>query len=113
MTEINNTSELQAAIRQLQTDMQERDHVIKQKISTIEESLHPANILLAAFNKITGSGHSNFENRQSFSGSILRGGFKFWLYKLLLKTEQKVEQNVYDSIDSAFDHLKDFMKRKL
>ncbi len=113
MTEINNMTELQAAIRQLQTDMQERDYAIKQKICIIEESLQPANILVAAFNKITGSGQSHFEKRQSFSGSILRRGFKFWLYKLLLKTEQKVEQNVYDSIDSAFDHLKDFMKRKL
>ena len=88
MTEINNMTELQAAIRQLQTDMQERDYAIKQKICIIEESLQPANILVAAFNKITGSGHSHFEKQQSFSGSILRGGFKFWLYKLLLKTEQ-------------------------
>ncbi len=107
--------ELRAAIKLLEAEVSYKDLLLKQNISDIKESMHPANILAAAFNKLTGGESFHFERRHSFSGGInlVKTGLALWLRKLLFKAEDKVEQNVYDAIDNAFDHVRDFLKKKV
>ena len=112
MSEITNMKDLQAAIKQLEMEAQQGEAAIKQHISAIKESLKPANIVTAAFNKITGGGELNAERRQSFSATVIKAGLALWLRKGLFKTESKIEQKMYDVIDSAFDHVKAFLKKK-
>jgi hypothetical protein len=112
MTEITNMKDLQAAITQLKMEVTQRDGAMKQQISAIKESMKPANILAAAFSKITGHTELNYERRHSFSVNVIRSGLALWLRRGLFKAETRVENKVYDVIDSAFDRIKDFLRKK-
>ena len=113
MNKIISLKDLQASIKQLETEIKYRDLLIRAKISALKESMQPANIFAGAFNKITGGEELKVEYRHSLSAKVIKTGLMLWLRKLLYKAEEKVEQNVYDSIDTGFDHLKHFMKKKL
>jgi len=112
MNEITNMKDLRAAIVQLEMEVAQRDDAIKQQISGIKESMKPANILAAAFNKITGRTGMNYDRRHSFSAGIIKAGLALWFRRRLFKAENKAENKVYNVIDDAFDRIKNFLRKK-
>jgi hypothetical protein len=107
MTDIKNSTDLHAAIAQLQADVRYKEQLIKADFHAIKEQLKPANILSNSFEKITGVPIP--QKKGGLAGGIIKIGLSFLLGKVLVRAEEKLENQVYDLIDQGFDKLKNFL----
>jgi hypothetical protein len=110
MTEIKDSTALNAEIRRLEAAVRFKEQQLRSHITGLRESMKPRNIFSSAYQKITGEEPP--PGGRAFTAKTIKNGLSLWLSKLLFKTEEKVEQQVYDAVDTVFDRLKGFLERK-
>jgi hypothetical protein len=110
MTDIRNTTELDAEIRRLEAAVRFKEQQLRSHITSFKEGLKPRNIFSSAYEKVTGEEPP--PQGKGFAAKTIKTGLSLWLSKILFKAEGKVEQKVYDAVDNVFEKLKDFIKRK-
>lgn len=110
MTEIKDTASLNAEIRRLEAAVRFKEQQLRSHITGFREKMQPRNFFSSAYEKITGEPPP--PQGKGFASKAIKTGLSLWLSKILFKTEEKVEQKVYDAVDTAFDKLKAFLSRK-
>ncbi len=110
MTEIINNKQLQVEITRLKGEIKLKEQQLRTHVTDLKDSLKPSHIFSSTYEKMTGEEAP--EKGKHFTGQAVKTGLALVLGKILLKAEEKIEQRVYDVVDSAFDGLKDFLKKK-
>jgi hypothetical protein len=110
MTEIKDTASLNAEIRRLEAAVRFKEQQLRSHVTCFREKLQPRNFFSATYQKITGEPPP--PQGKGFAAATIKAGLSLWLSKILFKTEEKVEQRVYDAVDTVFDKLKAFLSRK-
>jgi hypothetical protein len=110
MNDIQNTAELNAEIRRLEAAVRCKEQQLRSHVTNFKEGLKPRNIFSSAYEKITGEEPP--PGGKGFTAKNIKAGLSLWISKILLKTGEKAEQKVYDAVDTVFDKLGDFLKRK-
>lgn len=110
MTEIKNNKQLQEEITRLKGDIKLKEHQLRAQVTDLKDSLKPSHIFSSTYEKMTGEEAP--EKGKRFTEQAVKTGLALVLGKILVKTEEKIEQRVYDAVDKVFDGLKDFLEKK-
>jgi len=106
---IKNREELLVEIQRLQLLADEQEKIIRTDIAEIREQLRPKNILLNAFQSITGI-HVN--TKDLFVNGI-GAGLLLLLRKTLSKAESKAEDKIYEFADNVTERIRKFLSSVL
>lgn len=107
MKKIETISHLRAEIARVQIVAKEQEQLIKNDLKEIREGLKPENIFWNALSSFTGIKMSKAE----FFKDGIAFGLSLILQRFVLKTEKKIENKVYDFIDSLFDRVKSMVNK--
>ena len=107
MSRINNITELRAEILRLQKTELEQKEKIKNDIKEIREELKPANILMNTVSSIFGV---HIEKNEFLKDGIAYG-ISLIIQRYILKTEKKIENKIYEWVDTMVERVKHFMNR--
>lgn len=107
MNQIENIVQLRSEIGRLKKVAKEQEQVIKNDIKEIRENLRPENIFWNSLSSFTGIKM----NKEEFFKDGIAYGLSLILQRFILKTEKKVENNVYDFVDSIFDRVKNLVHK--
>jgi hypothetical protein len=107
MKKIENIHELRAEIDRLKVVTKEQERLIKNEFKEIREDLKPENILWNSLSSITGIKM----NKNEFFKDGIAYGLSLIIQRFILKTEKKVENKVYDFVDTIFERVKNIVNR--
>ena len=107
MKRIKNITQLNAEIARLKGKLAEQEDGLRNDLEEIKESLKPANLLVNTLSSITGVKIS--------SNEFLKDGFAYGLavlfQRFISKSEKKMEQTVYEFVDTIIDKIKKLMEK--
>ena len=82
--------------------VKQQENSLRQDIREIRNDLRPENIFWNVFSSLTGVRM----NKTDFFKNGIAYGLSLILQRFVLKTEKKMENKVYDFVDSIFERLK-------
>ena len=107
MSKIENLDQLRAEIRRMKSLAQQQERQINSDISGIREDLRPENIFWNALSSLTGIKM----NKSELFKDGLAIGLSLLFQRFVMKTEKKMENKVYDFVDSIFDRVKNLVNK--
>lgn len=107
MKKIETISQLRGEIARMQIVAKQQEQIIKNDLKEIREDLRPENIFWNAFSSFTGIKMSKVE----FFKDGIAFGLSLILQRFVLKTEKKLENKVYDFVDSLFERVKNMVNK--
>ncbi|MCX6292209.1 MAG: hypothetical protein NT126_10660 [Bacteroidetes bacterium] len=107
MKKIENLHELRAEISRMKGVAKQQELQIKKDLSEIRDDLRPENILWNSLSSLTGIKI----NRNEFLKDGIAYGISLFIQRFILKTEKKMENKVYDFMDSLFERVKSFVNK--
>ena len=102
MSKIENMEQLQSEIKRLRAISKQQELQIKNDLLEVREDLKPRNILLNAVSSISGV---NMNKKDFFQDGIARG-ISIFIQRFILKAEKKMENKIYDFVDTVLEKLK-------
>jgi len=107
MAKIENLYQLQSEIKRLRELTKQQEIRIKNDLVEIREDLRPRNILLNVISSISGI---NFKKKDFFKGGIA-GSLSILIQRFILKAEKKMENKIYDFVDSILDKVNNLVNK--
>jgi len=107
MSKIENMDQLQSEIKRLRVISKQQEIQIKDDLMEIREDLKPHNIFLNALSSILGI---NLKKKEFFQDGIARG-ISVFIQRFILKAERKMENKIYDFVDTVLEKLKDVVNK--
>lgn len=107
MSNIENLEQLRAEISRMRNLAKQQEQQIKGDIRGIREDLKPENIFYNAITSMTGIHVS----KNDFFKDGIAYGLSLILQRFVLKTERKVENKIYDFVDSIFERVKSVVNK--
>lgn len=107
MKKIENITQLNAEIARLKSLAKEQENLLKNDLLEIRETLKPANLLVSGLSSITGvkiTGNELLKDGLAYGLSVL-------FQRFILKTEKKLEHQVYEFVDTLIDRVKSFLEQ--
>lgn len=102
MNEIRNQRDLHAEIKRLKEKSASLEKELKSDIAQLKEDIKPVNLLLSAISSITGIKI----NRNDMFKEGFAYGISSLVQRFVLKTERKLEDQIYDWVDKLFEKIK-------
>lgn len=106
---ISNSTALRNEITRLKSLSEMQEKVIREDIKEIREQLQPKNILLNAFQSMTGI---QVNTKDLFAGGIT-AGLLLLLRKTISRGEAKAEEKIYEMADGMFARIRKFLSSVL
>lgn len=107
MNKVENIEQLRTEIARLKIVAKQKEQDIKNDFKNIEEEFQPANLLWKGFASIAGV---NMSKNEFFKDGIAYG-LSLLIQRFILKSERKMEDKVYDVVDTIFEKTKSFINR--
>jgi len=107
MKQIENLEELRAEITRIKAIAKNQEQQIKSDLKGIREDLRPENIFWNAVSSFTGF---KINKNEIFKDGIAYG-LSLIIQRYILKTEKKVENKIYNVVDSLFDRVKSIVNK--
>jgi hypothetical protein len=105
---IENIKELRAEIARLKAEAELQEQKINYNFKKVRESLKPENILknlFSGFISINSAGKNMLVRLINFAVSV-------FLQRMAIRTENKVEEQIFEAIGSIAERFKSLFKRK-
>jgi len=109
MTKIKNTRELRAEITRLEANIRSKEEKFHENFQELKTSFKPSSILACAKEE---THHGPLFKRKKITWELVKTGLSLLLNSMVSKAESKLEQQVYNAVDNAFEKLKKFLNRK-
>jgi hypothetical protein len=107
MNKIKNLDQLQSEIKNLRNLTKQQELQIKNDLMEIREDFRPRNILLNALSSISGIKI----NKKEFLQGGIAGGLSVLIQRFVLKAEKKMENKIYDFVDSILDKANNLVNK--